>query len=56
MLICVLGLLTTGYGPPGTPVLEVFPKHFLLHPGGQIHYTVLERFKDNLGGRYLGPG
>jgi hypothetical protein len=43
----VCPLLTTGYGPPGTPVLEVFPKHFLLPPGGQIHYTVLERFKDN---------
>ena len=22
--------------------LEIFPKHFLLHPGEQIHYTVCE--------------
>src|SRR5690349_23399725 len=27
--------------------LELFPKHFLLHPGEQIHYTVLQRSPDN---------
>jgi len=29
----------------GTPQLELIPKHFTLHPGEQIHYTVLERPK-----------
>ena len=38
-----MGLLATGCGPAGTPALEVLPKHFLLHPGEQIHYQVLER-------------
>jgi hypothetical protein len=42
LLICLLGLLATSCGSRGTPRLEVFPKHFLLHPGEQIHYTVLE--------------
>jgi hypothetical protein len=42
-----MGLLATGCGPPATPGLEVIPKHFLLHPGEQIHYTVLERSKDS---------
>jgi hypothetical protein len=27
----------------GAPQLEVLPEHFLLHPGEQIHYQVLER-------------
>jgi hypothetical protein len=27
---------------PGAPVLEVAPRHFLLHPGERIHYTVCE--------------
>jgi hypothetical protein len=26
-----------------TPTLELFPKHFLLHPGERIHYQVYER-------------
>jgi len=42
-----LGLLATGWGPPGTPALELFPKQFLLHPGERIHYTVLERSGDS---------
>jgi hypothetical protein len=29
------------------PRLEVFPKHFLLHPGEQIHYTVCESPEGN---------
>src|SRR5262245_28594367 len=41
--LCLLGLLATACGPPGAPGLEVLPKHFLLHPGEQIHYQVLER-------------
>ena len=27
----------------GAPGLEVLPRHFLLRPGEQIHYQVLER-------------
>jgi hypothetical protein len=38
-----MGLLATGCGPTGTPRLELFPEHFLLHPGEQIHYQVRER-------------
>jgi hypothetical protein len=34
-------LLATS-GSPAQPRLEVFPKQFLLHPGEQIHYTVVE--------------
>ncbi|PYS19811.1 MAG: hypothetical protein DMG11_31165 [Acidobacteria bacterium] len=37
-----MGLLATS-GSPGTAELDIFPKHFLLQPGEQIHYTVLER-------------
>ena len=43
LLLCLLVLLTTGCGPSGAPGLEVLPKHFLLHPGEQIHYSVHER-------------
>jgi hypothetical protein len=32
--------------PAGARGLEVFPKHFVLHPGEQIHYQVLERSED----------
>ena len=42
LLLCLLGLLATS-GSPGTAELDIFPKHFLLQPGEQIHYTVLER-------------
>ena len=31
----------------GTSGPAVFPKHFLLHPGERIHYTVLERSEDS---------
>ena len=48
LLLCLLGLLATGCGPSGTPGLEVFPKHFLLHPGEQIHYSVVERSGNTL--------
>lgn len=47
LAITSLLLLATGCGPPGTPGLELIPKHFLLHPGEQIHYTVLERSEDS---------
>ena len=40
LLLCLLGLSARGSAPPGAPELEVFPQHFLLHPGEQIHYTV----------------
>lgn len=46
LLPCLLGLLATGCRPNGTTGLEVLPKQFLLHPGEQIHYTVLERSED----------
>src|SRR5262249_25066499 len=29
----------------GSVELELLPKHFLLHPGEQIHYTVLQRME-----------
>jgi len=53
LLLCLSGLLATSSGSPSTPELEVFPKHFLLHPGEQIHYNVLER--PNKGSRPLTP-
>ena len=43
LLLCVLRSWAQVAGPPGTPGLEVFPKHFVLHPGEQIHYQVRER-------------
>ena len=46
-LICLSGLLAGTCWPSGDNGLEVFPKHFLLHPGEQIHYTVLERSEGN---------
>jgi hypothetical protein len=39
-------LLAAGCGAPGTPPFEVLPKHFLLRPGEQIHYQLLERSDD----------
>jgi hypothetical protein len=39
--LCLLGCWLQVAGRPA-PRLEVFPKHFLLHPGEQIHYTVCE--------------
>ena len=43
LLLCVLRSWAQVAGPPGTPGLEVFPKHFLLHPGEQIHYSAVEQ-------------
>jgi hypothetical protein len=42
-----LGLSATASAPPGSAGLEVFPKHFLLRPGEQIHYTVCESREGN---------
>jgi hypothetical protein len=42
LLLCLLGLLATR-GSPGANQLEIFPKHFRLHPGEQIHHSVVER-------------
>ena len=48
VLLCLLGVLATGCGrQPDTPRLEVFPKHFRLHRGEQIHYSVVDPFDDN---------
>jgi hypothetical protein len=46
LAFCLLGccLLVTG---GQAPRLEVFPKHFLLHPGEQIHYTLCESHEGN---------
>ena len=41
--LVTMALLVAAYGPPAGPGLEVLPKHFMLHPGEQIHYQVLER-------------
>jgi hypothetical protein len=38
-----IGLLAASCGPRRATELEVFPEHFLLQPGEQVHYTVLER-------------
>lgn len=38
----LLGLSAAGSAPPAAE-LEVFPHHFLLHPGEQIHYTVCSK-------------
>jgi hypothetical protein len=43
LLLCPLGLVATQFAQTDTPGLELFPKHFLLHPGEQIHYQVRER-------------
>jgi hypothetical protein len=37
-----LGLLAAGCGGPSAAELEVLPKHFLLRPGEQVHYTIVE--------------
>jgi hypothetical protein len=37
------GLLVTSSGRPATAEFELFPKHFRLHPGEQIHYNVCPR-------------
>jgi hypothetical protein len=52
--LVAIGMLATGCGPPGTPGLEIFPKHFLLRPGEQIHYQVLER-TENGQSRFAAP-
>jgi hypothetical protein len=46
LFLCLVGLLAAAQGPPGIPELEIFPKHFLLHPGEQIHYQVRIREGD----------
>ena len=46
LALLVLSCCLHAYGHPA-PRLEVFPKHFLLHPGEQIHYTVCEWPKGN---------
>src|SRR5437867_6588783 len=46
LLLCLLGLFGQVAGRPAQPTLEVLPEHFLLHPGEQIHYNVLERPKE----------
>jgi hypothetical protein len=40
LLPCLLGLLATTLGSAASTGVELFPKHFLLHPGEQIHYNV----------------
>jgi len=46
LALCLLGCWLQVAGRPA-PRLEVFPKHFLLHPGEQIHYTVCESREGN---------
>ncbi len=48
VLLCLSGALATGCGgQPNAPRLEVFPKHFLLRPGEQIHYSVVDLSDDS---------
>lgn len=44
---CLSGFSTGTCRSSGDNGLEVFPKHFLLHPGEQIHYIVLEHSAGN---------
>ena len=46
LALCVLGCWLQVAGRPAA-TLEVFPKHFLLHPGERIHYTVCESRQGN---------
>ena len=46
LLLCLLGCWLQVAGRPASS-LEIFPKHFLLHPGEQIHYTVCESQEGN---------
>jgi len=50
LCFCSAFLHAAGCGLLGSPRLEVLPQHFLLHPGEQIHYQVVER-SDNGGSR-----
>ena len=43
VLLSVLMLLAQVVARPGEPELEMLPKHFLLHPGEEIHYNVVQR-------------
>ena len=52
LLLCLSGLLATGFGQTGAPGLELFPKRFLLRPGERIHYQVREPSE---GGRLREP-
>jgi hypothetical protein len=47
LFICLSLLLAASRGGARTSELEVFPKHFSLHPGEQIHYQVVERAEDS---------
>jgi hypothetical protein len=40
LLLCLFAIFATAFGQTGTPELELFPKHFVLQPGEQIHYNV----------------
>lgn len=42
LVLCVLATLVTSCGRAGAPELEVLPTRFLLRPGEQIHYSILE--------------
>jgi hypothetical protein len=41
--VVAIGLLAASCGPRRATELDVLPEHFLLQPGEQVHYTVLER-------------
>lgn len=42
LLVCLLAVLAACRASRISE-LEIFPKHFVLQPGEQIHYTVMER-------------
>ena len=44
--LVAIGLLAAGCRAHGATQLEVLPEHFLLQPGEQIHYTVVEHLED----------
>jgi hypothetical protein len=46
LALCLLACWLQAADRPA-PSLEVFPKHFLLHPGERIHYTVCESPEGN---------
>jgi len=47
LILSLSGLFATSSVSLVTPELELFPKHFTLHPGERIHYQVRERDEKN---------
>ena len=44
--LVAVGVLAAGCGTRRATELDVLPKHYLLQPGEQIHYTIVERLEN----------